>query len=356
MDFLRECSIDPQVTSIRLTIYRAARHSSVINALINAARNGKSVTVVLELQARFDEEANLDWGQRLQEEGVRVIYGIPGLKVHAKLCLVSRQEKHRKVRYAIVGTGNFNEDTARQYTDHALLTAEPKITKEARKVFRFLESTYEVSRFRHLWVSPFDVRTKLRKLIRNEMRYAQAGGDGLIRMKLNNLADPQVVAELYEASRAGVRVQLIVRSMFSLVPGLTDVSDRVEAIAIVDRFLEHSRIFIFGNQGAPLYFLSSADLMPRNLDRRVEVVCPIFDPSLQQELQTVFDIQWQDNVKARILDEELGNRMRVEEGRPRIRAQHEIYKWLQRQARAAETDSPGPDESQLAHEEARRVP
>ncbi len=335
-DLLRECSIDPKVTSIRLTIYRAAKQSSVINALINAARNGKAVTAVLELQARFDEAANLDWGKQLQDDGVHVIYGVPGLKVHGKLCLITRMEKRQKMRYAIVGTGNFNEDTARIYTDHALFTADPRITREVRQVFRFCESNYSISTYRHLWVSPFNMRMRLRKLIRAEIKHAAQGRNAFIRIKVNNLVDDAVIRDLYAAGQSGVRVDLIVRSMFSLVPGVPGTSDTIQAISIVDRFLEHSRIFVFGNGGTPLYFISSADLMTRNIDRRVEVVCPIYDESLQQELATYLDLQWRDTTRARILDAELANEYREPNpGEARVHAQVDTYRWLHRPCRAS---------------------
>jgi polyphosphate kinase len=348
-DLLRECSIDPHVTAIKVTIYRAARNSSVINALINAARNGKSVTVVLELQARFDEEANLDWGRRLQEEGVYVIYGVPGLKVHAKLCLITRVENQRKVRYAVVGTGNFNEDTARLYGDHALFTSDVRITKEARRVFRFCESNYSLGTFRHLWVSPFNARQKLRKYIRQECRFAAAGEEAYIRIKLNNLTDPDVIKDLYAASKAGVRVELLVRSMFSLIPGLADISEGIEAKSIVDRYLEHSRFFIFGNKGKPAYFISSADCMPRNLDRRVEVVCPIYDKDLQREFETYFDLQWRDTAKTRILDVALTNRRPDADDASSSRSQYAIYRWLRRQARDVASHDPSEDAAMASH-------
>lgn len=339
IDFLREAAIDPDVSSIRLTVYRTARNSSVMNALINAARNGKSVTVVIELQARFDEEHNLYWGNKLQEEGVRVIYGVPGLKVHSKICLVNRREKGRKVRYAIVGTGNFNEQTARVYDDLALFTANPKITEEVRRVFRFYENNYNVTPFRHLVVSPFNMRRRMVRLIQNEIKNAKTGKPAFISLKLNNLVDQEMVSLLYEASQAGVEVKLIVRAMFSLVPGLPDISDRIQAIGIVDRYLEHSRVFIFCNGGRPLYFISSADLMTRNLDHRVEVTCPIFDKSIQAELQAYIDIQWSDNVKARVLNEHPDNLIRRTSTDRKVRAQYAVYEHLRNQLEA-ETEPP----------------
>jgi len=328
IDFLREASIDPKVVSIRLTIYRAARNSSVLNALINAARNGKDVTAVLELQARFDEEANISWGHRLTDEGVRVIYGVPGLKVHAKFGLITRREKNENVRYAIIGTGNFNEETARIYIDHFLFTSDRKITREVLEVFKFYETNYRVSHFEHLLVAPFDLRKKLIRLIKTEIKNAHKGQEAYITIKVNNLVDPEIIEFLYNASRAGVKVKLIVRSMFSLVPGIAGVSDNIQAIRIVDRYLEHSRIFAFGNGGKAKYFIGSADLMPRNLDRRVEALVPITAAGLQQELKNVLDMQWRDNVKASLLDAKGENRRLKTDGAPEFRSQWEIYRYL----------------------------
>ncbi len=332
IDLLREAAIDPQVHSIKTTIYRAARNSSVMNALINAARNGKSVVAVVELQARFDEEANIGWANRLQEEGVKVIFGVPGLKVHAKLCLISRNERGRRALYAVVGTGNFNEDTARVYSDHCLLTAHQGIAKEVQKLFEFFENNYKTSEFRHLIVAPFDMRSRLIRCIRREIRAARDGQEAQIFLKLNNLVDSEVVSTLYEASQAGVQVRLIVRGMFSLQPGIEGLSEKIEAISIVDKYLEHSRIYAFFNRGKPVYYISSGDLMTRNLDQRVEVTCPIYDPLLQLELQEYLGIQWNDNVKARILDPELTNQFRQTDGAQAVRAQWAIYDYLRDRA------------------------
>ena len=328
IDILREASIDPKVSSIKFTLYRVAKNSSVMNALINAVKNGKTVIVVLELQARFDEEANIDWATRLRDEGVKVIYGIPGLKVHAKLCLISRKEKGKIFNYAIIGTGNFNEETAKTYSDHSLFTANKKLTGEVNKIFEFLENTYKSSTFKNLIVSPNFMRKKINKLIENEIRNIKKGKEAYIHIKINNLTDPRLIAKLYKASEAGVKIRLIVRSMFSLIPGCKEISSNVEAISIVDRFLEHSRILIFANGGDEKYFISSADLMPRNLDRRVEVICPIYDRDIKTELRKFFDIQWQDNVRARILDENLENKIRTDPAARPIRAQWEIYDYL----------------------------
>ncbi len=326
IDLLREASIDPYVTSIHITLYRLARNSSVINALMNAARNGKSVTTVVELQARFDEEANILWGNKLLDEGVNVIYGVPGLKVHSKLCLITRVKGEVVQRYAAVGTGNFNEDTARVYTDHLLLTSDKKITNEVLKAFNFFSANYRKDKFYHLLVSPFGLRNKLVSLIENEIKNARAGKEAWIRIKINNLTDEEIITKLYKAGDAGVEVRLIVRGMFSMTPGASGVSDNIRAIGIVDRFLEHSRFMIFCNDGNELVYITSADIMPRNLDRRIEVTCPVWDQAIRKEISDIFNIQWSDNVKARILDAELSNLM-VSNGEPPMRSQTEIHRY-----------------------------
>ena len=324
IDMLREASIDPWVTSIQITLYRLARNSSVINALMNAARNGKSVTTVVELQARFDEEANILWGNKLLDEGVRVIYGVPGLKVHSKLCLITRVKGEVTQRYAALGTGNFNEDTARVYTDHLLLTTSKKITNEVLKVFNFFSANYRKDKFYHLLVSPFGLRNRLAMLIENEVRNAKAGMRSGISIKINNLTDEEIISKLYKAAEAGVEVRLIVRGMFSMAPGAEGVSSNIRAIGIVDRFLEHSRFMIFCNGGDELVYITSADIMPRNLDHRIEVSCPVWDPAIKKEITDVFNIQWNDNVKARILDAGMSDRI-VSNSKPPLRSQTEIH-------------------------------
>jgi polyphosphate kinase len=327
IDLLREASIDPYVTSIQITLYRLARNSSVINALMNAARNGKTVTTVVELQARFDEEANILWGNKLLDEGVKVIYGVPGLKVHSKLCLITRVKGDVTQRYAAVGTGNFNEETARVYTDHLLLTADKKITNEVLKAFNFFSANYRKDKFYHLLLSPFGLRNKLVMLIENEMKNAKAGKEAYIYIKINNLTDEEIISKLYKAGEAGVKIRLIVRGMLSIVPGIKGVSENITAIGIVDRFLEHSRFLIFSNGGDELVYITSADIMPRNLDRRIEVTCPIWDPALKKEITDLFDIQWNDNLKARVYDEEQSNRM-VRTGSTIHHSQIEIHDYL----------------------------
>ncbi len=326
IDLLREASIDPAVTSIQITLYRLARNSSVINALLNAARNGKSVTTVVELQARFDEEANILWGNKLTDDGVKVIYGVPGLKVHSKLCLITRVKGEVTQRYAAVGTGNFNEDTASVYTDHLLLTSDKKITNEVLKTFNFFSANYRKDKFYHLLVSPFGLRNRLLTLIDNEIKNAKAGKEARIRIKINNLTDEEIISWLYKAGDAGVQVNLIVRGMFSMAPGAKGVSENIRAISIVDRFLEHSRFMIFCNGGDELVYITSADIMPRNLDHRIEVTCPVWDPAIKQEISDVFNIQWNDNLKARILDAEMANTIAGSGGVP-LRSQTEIHRY-----------------------------
>jgi polyphosphate kinase len=330
IDLLREASIDPYVTSIQITLYRLARNSSVINALLNAVRNGKSVTTVVELQARFDEEANILWGNKLREEGVKVIYGVPGLKVHSKLCLITRLKNDIAQRYAAVGTGNFNEDTARVYTDLLLLTTDKKITNEVFKAFNFFSVNYKKDNFYHLVLSPFFLRNKIILLIENEIKNAKAGKKAFIYLKLNNITDGEIIDCLYEASQAGVKIRLIIRGMLSLIPGIKKLSEKIEAIGIVDRLLEHSRYFIFCNGGNDQIYISSADLMTRNLDHRIEVTCPVYDKNIKCEIRKIFDIQWEDNVKARIFDAEQSN-IFVKPGNNIInRSQVEVYKWLKK--------------------------
>jgi polyphosphate kinase len=328
IDLLREASIDPKVRFLKFTLYRLALNSSVANALINAVKNGKTVSVVMELQARFDEEANIAWSNRLQEEGVRVIYGVPGLKVHAKLCLIGRRERGQTVPYALIGTGNFNEDTARVYSDHCLFTSDRRLTGEVSALFDFFEKNYQLASFRHLMVSPFALRKKLSRLIQTEVENAGAGRPAGITAKVNHLADEGLIRELYQAGRAGVPVKLLVRGMFSLVPGVPGLSRGIAARSIVDKFLEHTRILVFANAGREKYFIGSADLMPRNLDSRVEVMTPVYDLSIQRELRTFLEIQWQDNVKARILDKGLKNSFWPGEPGTSVRAQWDIYDFL----------------------------
>jgi polyphosphate kinase len=328
IDLLREASIDPNVKAVKMTLYRVARTSKVVNALINAVRNGKKVTVYLELQARFDEQANIYWSEKMQEEGVEVIHGTAGLKVHSKLILIKRKEGKETVYYANVGTGNFNETTSAIYADHSLLTANQKITREVEQVFNMIEKIYHspVS-FRNLIVSPFKTRSFMIQLINKEIANAKRGKKTEVMMKLNSLVDETLVKKIYSASKAGVNFKLIIRGICVLVPGVPGLSENVEAISIVDKYLEHARVFVFHNDGDPLYYISSADMMARNLDHRIEVGVPVWDEDLKKELQTILDIQWRDNTKARLLGPENLNQYKTNDGPP-VRAQFDIYNYF----------------------------
>jgi polyphosphate kinase len=339
IDLLREAAIDPKVTSIKVTLYRVARHSGVATALLNAARNGKQVTAIIELQARFDEEANVALANQLQKEGAHVIFGVPGLKVHAKIGLITRREKGKLVRYAFLGTGNLNEDTAKIYSDQCLFTTDRRLTREVGAVFDFLHDNYRVSSYKHLIVAPFGFREAMTRLIRSEIKNAQRGREAYIHLKLNNIADPEIVGLLYQAADAGVKLRLNVRGMYSILPSAVAKPENIEAIGIIDRYLEHSRIFIFANGGKKKVFLSSGDWMTRNFDRRVEVTFPIYDPAVQRELEEFLDIQWRDNVKARILDERLSNQYRVRRG-DLIRSQTAFYDLLRARSRGEDELKP----------------
>lgn len=327
IDLLREAAIDPKVTEIKITLYRVARNSGVVNALINAARNGKDVTAIIELQARFDEETNVALANELQEEGAQVIFGVPGLKVHAKIGLILRQEKGKQARYAFLGTGNLNEDTGKLYSDHGLFTTDRRLTREVDAVFDFLQDNYRVPTFKHLVVAPFTFRDRMAELVQNEIKNARRGRKAAIDLKLNNLTDPDLIGILYEAAEAGVHVRLNVRGMYSVLPHTLEHQKNLEGMAIIDRYLEHSRVFVFHNDGDEKVFLSSGDWMTRNLDRRVEVTFPVYDKALQRELKALVDLQWEDNVKARLLDAELTNRYRPRKGRA-LRAQQAFYDYL----------------------------
>ncbi len=329
IDLLREASIDPHVESIKVTLYRVAEFSSVVNALINARKNRKEVLVILELKARFDEENNIYWANVLKENGVKVIFGVEGLKVHSKLLLISRREKGKTVRYGGIGTGNLNEDTARLYTDCFILTAHKQILEEVDALFDFFENNYLHGHSKHLMISPYDLRKGIYDLIDNEIEWAKQGEKASIRLKLNNLSDEGIIQKLYEASQAGVKIKMIIRGRFSLVPGVEGFSSNIQARSILDQYLEHARFFIFRNGGDHQCYISSADWLGRNIDRRIEVTCPIYRKSLKQELKSIFDIQWNDNVKGRILDKDLKNEyLPKAEGEQVIRSQDAVYNYL----------------------------
>ena len=330
LELLRQASFDPSVLAIKINIYRVAKRSRIMDAMMHAAYNGKKVTVVVELQARFDEEANISWAKRLTEAGVHVIFSAPGLKIHAKLFLISRREGDEVVRYAHIGTGNFNEKTARLYTDYSLLTADARITNEVRRVFNFIENPYRPVSFEHLMVSPQNSRQMLYQLIDAEIANAQQGRPCGITLKINNLVDNGLVDRLYAASGAGVKVNLLVRGMCSLIPDLPGISENIRVISIVDRYLEHDRVYIFENGGDKKVFLSSADWMTRNIDHRIEVAVSILDPRVKQRILDIIAILFSDTVKARIVDKELGNRYVPRGNRRKVRSQLAIYDYIKK--------------------------
>lgn len=325
--FLREAALDPKVISIKITLYRLAKNSQIVSSLINAAKNGKKVTVQIELQARFDEASNIFYAELMQTEGINLIFGVKGLKVHSKICVVDRVEKGKIKRYGIISTGNFNESTAKIYTDVTLFTYHQQVLKDAAKIFDFFDVNYRIHRYKHLFVSPHYTRSKFYKLIDREILNAIAGKEAYIKLKMNSLTDYKMIDKLYEASREGVKIQLIIRGICCLIPGAEDMSENIEAISIVDNYLEHSRVYIFANSGAPEVYISSADFMTRNLDERVEVTCPIYDEDIKKELIETFEIGWKGNVKARLHSETLENKYRKRPHEKVFRAQHETYSY-----------------------------
>lgn len=325
--FLREAALDPKVQSIKITLYRLAKHSQIISSLINAAKNGKQVIVTIELKARFDETSNIYYAELMETEGIQLIFGVKGLKVHSKICVVERLEGKKVKRYGFLSSGNFNESTSNFYTDVTLLTAHQKILKDVNKVFDFLDVNYKINRYKHLIVSPHFTRSRFYKLIDNEIEKALDGQPARIRLKMNSLSDTKMIDRLYDASRAGVKIELIVRGICCLIPGIPGMSENIEAISIVDKLLEHSRIYIFGEDANCEVYISSADFMTRNIDERVEVSCPIYDEELKKELIETFAISWNGNVKVRIHDVHLNNNYRVVENEIKHRAQEEMYEY-----------------------------
>ena len=333
--FLREAALDPKVKSVKITIYRLAKNSQVVNSLINAVKNGKKVTVQIELQARFDEESNIRYAEQLKAEGVKLIFGVRGLKVHSKICVIEREEGKGIKRYGFISTGNFNESTAKVYTDYTLFTANQDILKEVNKVFNFFETNYNIQKYKHLIVSPHYTKKILKQLIEEEIKNAKAGKEAYIKLKMNNITSYKMIDKLYEASRAGVKIQMIVRGICCLVPGIEGMSENIEVISIVDKFLEHPRLFIFGNNGNPKMYISSADWMTRNISFRVEVGCPIYDETIKQELIDTFEISWADNVKARVIDQAQDNHYRPHT-LPAQRSQVALYEYYQQKNKLTE--------------------
>jgi polyphosphate kinase len=324
---IREAAEDPDVTTLKITLYRVASRSAVVDGLLEALKNGKQVTAFIEAKARFDEAANLYWGAELEKAGATVIYSYPGIKVHTKLLLIIRQEEEDLRHYAYLGTGNFNEKTARLYCDHALLTADPRLAKEVGQVFDLLERKIIMPKCKHLLVSPFTTRSGFEALLKQEIKQAKAGRKAYAILKMNSLEDPEMIEKIYEACQAGVKVQLIVRGICCAVPDVEGLSENLEIISIVDRFLEHARVYIFGNGGEECLFLASADWMTRNLDRRVEVVFPVYDEKIREEIRHIINLQLEDNTKARVINAEQNNPYHYQGGTP-VRAQLATYQWL----------------------------
>lgn len=323
--FLKEAALDPKVKEIKITIYRLAGNSQVAAALINAAKNGKAVTVQIELQARFDEESNISYANRFKEAGIRLVFGIRGLKVHSKICVVTRETENKAMEYfGFISTGNFNESTARIYTDHTLFTSHKGILLETHKVFDFLETTYRVRKYKHLIVSPHYTESTFTRLIQQEISNAKAGKEAYIRIKMNSFTSYKMIDKLYKASQEGVKIDLIIRGINCLIPGVKGMSENIRAISIVDKFLEHTRMFIFANGGDPKVYISSADWMTRNIENRVEVGVPIYQENLKTELMEVFDIYWSDNQKARVFSAKQDNAYRKNKKEP-LRAQFALY-------------------------------
>ncbi|MFD1468536.1 polyphosphate kinase 1 [Hymenobacter caeli] len=329
---LREAAADPQVSAVAITLYRVAAKSAVAKALLKAVKNGKQVTVVVELKARFDEEANIHWAEKLQRAGAHVIFTPPEQKVHAKLLLITRREAAETTRrYAYLSTGNFNEDTAALYTDHGLFTADERLTREVAAVFAYCHDRQTPPVLEHLLLAPFALRDRLTELVDHEIKLAHKGQPASIILKINALQDPGLITKLYAASKAGVRVELIVRGIGCLVPGQPELSENIAQRGLVDRNLEHSRVYVFGNGGAEKVFVSSADWMTRNLDRRVEVAFPLFDETLRAEVRQLLDFQRADNVKARDFDNCFIGPEPADA--PRVRAQEATYQWLKKRKR-----------------------
>tara|TARA_B100000963_G_scaffold17560_1_gene13454 strand:+ start:6002 stop:8062 length:2061 start_codon:yes stop_codon:yes gene_type:complete len=324
--FLREAALDPEVITIKITIYRLSKISNVARSLINAAKNGKKVLVQIELQARFDETNNITYAEQMQAAGVELIFGIPGLKVHSKICLVEKKINNKNIRYGFISTGNLNEDTAKIYTDYTLFTANQKILRDVNKVFNFLQVHYKLKKYKHLIVSPHYTNSFIVKMIDKEIENALAGMASGIKLKLNAITNFKMIEKLYEASNAGVPIKMIVRGICCLIPGVKGMSENIEVISIVDKFLEHPRVYHFTNLDKPKIYISSADFMTRNIENRVEVATPIYDLNLQQQIIDVFDITWNDNVKARRINGYTQNQL-IRNNKSPVRSQLDIYEY-----------------------------
>ena len=324
--FFEDASRDPLVKEIKIVQYRVAKKSRIMKALMHAVKAKKKVFAFIEIKARFDEAANLKWGEQLEKAGVIVNYSFPGLKVHSKLAMVKREENGKEQIYTYLSSGNFHEDTAKIYTDLGFFTNDKRITKEVKQVFSFLESTKNIpTGFDHLLVGQFNLRESLIEMIDNEIKNAKAGKTARMILKMNSLEDKEMIIKLYEASKAGVKIKMIIRGLCCLTPGIKNLSENIEIISIVDRFLEHSRIFVFHNNGDEKIYLSSADWMYRNLSKRIETTFPIYDENLKNEIKEILAIQLQDNVKARIIDRENRNRYKKSKSNGPVRSQTSTY-------------------------------
>lgn len=332
IDMLREAAIDPNVTAIKITCYRLAKNSKIVNALINAVRNGKHVTVMLELRARFEEEANIEWKERLEDEGVKVIIGLPDMKVHSKICLIKKRVNNLTVHYGFVSTGNLNEKTATLYGDHCLLTANRNIMADLNRMFNFLEKPKDGLHFlkecKTLIPCPTTLRKELLKMISKEIKSARANKPASITLKMNSLSDEAFIEALYEAAKEGVEIKMIVRGIFCMFTENEKFRRPVKAISIIDEYLEHARVFVFHNDGKEKVYISSADWMVRNLDHRVEATCPVFDEDIKNVLKNILDIQLNDSVKARVLNNDLSNAYVKSSDDIKIRSQIETYNYL----------------------------
>ena len=326
--FLEEAAEDESVTSIKVTQYRVAKDSKVVKALIKAAKNGKDVLAFVELKARFDEELNIRWAEEMEKAGVKVYYSFPGLKVHAKIALITRNENNASRQYAYLATGNFNEKTANIYTDLGMFTANTEITDEVENVFKYLSRIGSDYKFKHLLVAQFNMRKKFNKLVDNEISAAEDGNPSGITLKMNSLEDGKMIRKLYEASNAGVKINLIIRGICKLVPGVKRQSENIKVISIVDRYLEHSRLYMFHNNGDQLIYAASADWMKRNLSRRIEVAFPIEEKQIKETINRIIALQLEDNTKARVIDKKDKNAYVQSEGMNKIRSQMEVYKYL----------------------------
>jgi len=327
--FLRQSAIDPNVKSIKITLYRLSKNSNVISSLINAAKNGKKVLVQIELQARFDEENNIRIAEMLKLAGVELIFGVKGLKVHSKICLIERRDNNKKKFYGFISTGNFNESTAEVYTDYTLFTSNQGILKDVSKVFEFLKVNYKIQKYKHLIVSPHYTSSLLFSLIDNEIENSVNGKKSQIILKLNSLTSHRFVDKLYEASNSGVKIKLIVRGICCLIPNIENLSKNIEVISIVDKYLEHPRVYIFENGGDKKVYISSADLMTRNLDNRVEVACPIYQEDLKKQILDTIQISLNDNVKSRLINLNKQNEF-VENKNKKVRSQWDTYDYFYR--------------------------